>query len=70
MDQLLQLPLDADEESHLVEYLKTRTDSSGLDLLIMHYLQRARYVEAIKLNEKLKLKVMVRHLINKLSWEI
>lgn len=59
VDKLLQLSLDGVEERHLVQYLKESTEPNSLELLVMYYLQRARYVEAIRLNEKLKARVMV-----------
>lgn len=59
VDQLLQLPLTDQEEKHLIEYLSTTTEAYGKELLVMYYLQRARYVEAIRLNEKLKQAALV-----------
>ncbi|XP_064642421.1 protein ELYS-like isoform X2 [Lineus longissimus] len=59
VDKLLQLSLDGVEERHLVQYLKESTEPNSLELLVMYYLQRARYVEAIRLNEKLKARVML-----------
>ena len=60
VDRLLQLPLNVDEEKVLIEYLMDSTDPQLQELLVMHYLQRARFVEAIQLNEKLKHSVLVR----------
>ncbi|XP_052102837.1 protein ELYS-like isoform X2 [Mytilus californianus] len=54
MDQLLQLPLTENEERQLIRYLTDSKEPHSLELLVLHYLQRARYVEAIQLNEKLK----------------
>ncbi|XP_060062460.1 protein ELYS-like [Ylistrum balloti] len=54
MDQLLQLPLTEAEEHHLVRYLTESSEPHSQEVLVLHYLQRARYVEAIQLNEKLK----------------
>ncbi|XP_033763311.1 protein ELYS-like isoform X2 [Pecten maximus] len=54
MDQLLQLPLTDAEEHHLVKYLTESSEPHSQEVLVLHYLQRARYVEAIQLNEKLK----------------
>jgi hypothetical protein len=42
-----------------VQYLKESTEPNSLELLVMYYLQKARYVEAVRLNEKLKGRVMV-----------
>ncbi|XP_021372867.1 protein ELYS-like isoform X1 [Mizuhopecten yessoensis] len=54
MDQLLQLPLTDAEERQLVEYLTESSEPHSQEVLVLHYLQRARYVEAIQLNERLK----------------
>ncbi|XP_038076650.1 protein ELYS-like [Patiria miniata] len=54
VDQLLKLPFDDEEEAILERYLQDSTEPNSQELLIMHFLQRARYVEAIRLNEKLK----------------
>ena len=60
MDKLLQLPLEEDEEKHLVEYLQTSQEPHSGELLVMYYLQRSRYIEAIRANSKLKHSIMVR----------
>ncbi|KAK3603515.1 hypothetical protein CHS0354_030374 [Potamilus streckersoni] len=54
MGQLLQFHLMDIEESLLVEFLLSSTDPHAQNLLVMHYLQRGRIVQAIQLNEKLK----------------
>lgn len=59
VDQLLQLPMTGGEEETLVQFLTSSTDQYCQEVLILHYLQRACYVEAIRLNEKLKQTVMV-----------
>ena len=59
VDQLLQMPLSEEEERHLVEYLKTSRESNSSELLVMYYLQRSRFIEAIRLNNKLKHSIMV-----------
>lgn len=59
MDQLLQLPMSGREEETLVQFLTASSDQYCQEALILHYLQRACYVEAIRLNEKLKQTVMV-----------
>lgn len=59
MDQLLQLPMTGGEEETMVQFLTGSTDQYCQEVLILHYLQRASYVEAIRLNEKLKQTVMV-----------
>nr|XP_006822563.1 PREDICTED: protein ELYS-like [Saccoglossus kowalevskii] len=58
VDNLLKLPLSQMEESTLISYLKDSTEPNSVELLVMHYLQRARYVEAIRLNETLKHSLM------------
>ncbi|XP_071110083.1 protein ELYS-like [Haliotis cracherodii] len=58
IDQLLQLPLSDVEECHLQTYLLESSEPHSAELLVMHYLQRARYIEAIRLNEKIKHRVM------------
>uniref|UniRef100_K1QVB2 Protein ELYS n=1 Tax=Magallana gigas TaxID=29159 RepID=K1QVB2_MAGGI len=58
VDQLLQLPMTGGEEETLVQFLTSSTDQYCQEVLILHYLQRACYVEAIRLNEKLKQTVM------------
>lgn len=59
VDRLLQLPLTNEEETTLVDYLLESSEPHSQELLVMHYLQRARFVEAIQLNEKLKHSVLV-----------
>ncbi|XP_033102998.1 protein ELYS-like isoform X2 [Anneissia japonica] len=54
MDNLLQLHFNDEEEAMLVRYLETSTEPNSQELLVMHFLQRGRYVEAIQLNERLK----------------
>ena len=54
VDQLLQLPFTEDEEHHLVSYLRTSSELSAQELLVMYYLQRSRFVEAIRLNNKIR----------------
>ena len=54
VDALLQLPLSDEEEKHLVEYLKTTHESGAAELLVLYYLQRSRFIEAIRLNSRLK----------------
>ncbi|XP_048731593.2 protein ELYS-like [Ostrea edulis] len=58
VDQLLQLPMTRLEEENLVQFLTASGDQYCQEILILHYLQRACYVEAIRLNEKLKQTVM------------
>ena len=59
IDQLLQYPLQDEEEKLLVKHLSTSHEPNSSELLVMHYLQRSRFIEAIRLNEKLKHNIMV-----------
>ena len=59
VDQLLQLPFGGEEERHLVEYLKNSSEGRSQELLVMYYLQRAKFVEAIRLNQSLKQAALV-----------
>ena len=59
IDRLLQLPLTTKEEQLLVSYLMESTEPYSQELLVMHYLQRARFTEAIQLNDKLKQSILV-----------
>ncbi|KAL5014317.1 hypothetical protein ScPMuIL_008587 [Solemya velum] len=54
VDHLLQLPLWDSERQLLVEYFTQSTEPHSQELLVFHYLQQARFVEAVRLNEKLK----------------
>ncbi|WAR15663.1 ELYS-like protein [Mya arenaria] len=58
VDRLLQLPLTELEESSLVSHLMSSSEPHSQELLVMHYLQRARFVEAVQLNERLKHSIM------------
>ncbi|XP_013406167.1 protein ELYS isoform X4 [Lingula anatina] len=53
IDRLLQLPLTDGEERQLLQYLRDSKETRNMEILMLHFLQRARYVEAIRLNEKL-----------------
>lgn len=59
MDQLLQLPLSRVEEQELEAFLLGSPEPHSAELLVMYYLQKARYVEAIRLNEKIKHSMLV-----------
>ena len=59
MDQLLRLPFDDVEEAVLERYLLESTEPNSRELLVMHYLQRTRFVDAVRLNEKLKQQAMM-----------
>ena len=41
-------------QEFLVKFLQEESALSSKELLVMHYLQRGRYVEGIRLNELLK----------------
>ncbi|XP_069118568.1 protein ELYS-like isoform X2 [Argopecten irradians] len=56
--KLLQLPLTDTEDHLLVKYLTQSSEPYSREVLVLHLLQRARYVEAIQLNEKLKQAVL------------
>lgn len=60
MSKLLQLSLDPAEEESLVNFLQEETFLSSKELLVMHYLQKGRYVEGIRLNELSKKEKMSR----------
>ncbi|CAH1774002.1 unnamed protein product [Owenia fusiformis] len=54
IDSLLQLPMNDVEERQLIGYLQETKEPNSKEILIMHYLQRSRYVDAIRLNERVK----------------
>ncbi|KAL8578235.1 hypothetical protein ACOMHN_040996 [Nucella lapillus] len=54
MNVLLKLPLNDKEEKCLQNYLSENTDSAAAELLVLHLLQRAQYVPAIRLNDRMK----------------
>jgi len=60
LERLLQLPLSGEEEAALVEQLLSSVEPRAQELLVLHFLQRARFLDAITLNEKLKHTNMVR----------
>ena len=60
VDRLLQLPMNEEEEHRLVDYLKTTQESNSSELLLLHYLQRSRFIEAVRLNNRLKNMGLVR----------
>lgn len=59
MDQLLQLPLKETEEATLIKYLKESTEGNSQEILVMHLLQRAQFVEATRLNSILNQQMMM-----------
>ena len=49
IDQLLHLTLKPEETAHIVSYLKTVNMPSSHDLLVLHYLQQSKVIDAIQL---------------------
>ena len=60
MEQLFKLPLTEEEEQCLHSYLSESSDSTAGELLVLHLLQRAQYVPAIRLNDRMKHRATVR----------
>ena len=61
LDSILQLPLTISEEKALERYLKDGMNSSTplrREVLLMYYLQRSRFSEAMTLNEHLEKEVL------------
>ncbi|KAK7496763.1 hypothetical protein BaRGS_00011972, partial [Batillaria attramentaria] len=54
MDLLFELPLNETEERCLQTFLSENVDASSAELLVLHLLQRAQYVPAIRLNDRLR----------------
>ncbi len=59
IDQLLHMPFSEEEEKHLVSHLKTSEGVKSQELLVLYYLQRARYIEAAQLNNRIRQQLMV-----------
>lgn len=57
VDQLLHLPFTETEEHHLVSYLRDSSEAISQELLVVYFLQRARFIEAVQQNAKLRLSV-------------
>ena len=53
LDSVLQLSLNSVEEKELIEYLKASKKPGSSEILLMYYLQRSRYGEAMRLNDDL-----------------
>lgn len=53
LDSVLQLKLMSVEEKALVTFLKDSSKTCSQEVLLMYYLQRSRYSEAMHLNEQL-----------------
>ncbi|XP_066297242.1 protein ELYS-like [Branchiostoma lanceolatum] len=61
VDKLLQLPFDDVEQKSLVKYLQDSPEPNSAELLLVFYLQRGRFVDAVRLNDLLKQDVMMEH---------
>ncbi|XP_076032240.1 uncharacterized protein LOC143020018 isoform X2 [Oratosquilla oratoria] len=53
LQTVIQLPLNKLEEDSFIAYLQSSTKPSAIDLLIVYYLQRSRYVEVLELQNQL-----------------
>ncbi|XP_059268558.1 protein ELYS isoform X3 [Mustela nigripes] len=54
MEDLLKLPFTELEQDCLVRFLQSSTNVRNHEFLLVHYLQRANYVSALRLNQTLK----------------
>nr|XP_035966881.1 protein ELYS isoform X2 [Halichoerus grypus] len=54
MEDLLKLPFTDLEQDCLVKFLQSSTNIRNHEFLLVHYLQRANYVSALRLNQTLK----------------
>ncbi|XP_066237651.1 protein ELYS isoform X1 [Saccopteryx leptura] len=61
MEDLLKLPFTDTEQECLVRFLQSSTSVQNHELLLVHHLQRANYIPALKLNQTLKINVMNDH---------
>ena len=48
-DELLHLTLRPEEMEHIVSYLKTVNKPLSHDLLVLHYLQQSKLIDAVQL---------------------
>ncbi|XP_014383741.1 PREDICTED: protein ELYS [Myotis brandtii] len=55
MEDLLKLPFTDTEQECLVRFLQSSTSVQNHELLLVHHLQRANYIPALKLNQTLKI---------------
>nr|KAF6302425.1 AT-hook containing transcription factor 1 [Pipistrellus kuhlii] len=55
MEDLLKLPFTDTEQECLVSFLQSSTSVQNHELLLVHHLQRANYIPALKLNQILKI---------------
>ncbi|KAL4673333.1 hypothetical protein H8959_017267 [Pygathrix nigripes] len=58
MEDLLKLPFTDTEQECLVNFLQSSASVQNHEFLLVHHLQRANYVPALKLNQTLKINVM------------
>lgn len=67
MEVLFKLPLTECEEQCLQHYLSVSADPTAAELLVLHLLQRAQYVPAIRLNDRMKHRATVSHQLLEVS---
>ncbi|XP_057584958.1 protein ELYS isoform X2 [Hippopotamus amphibius kiboko] len=58
MEDLLKLPFTDTEQECLVRFLQSSTSVRNHEFLLVHHLQRANYIPALKLNQILKINLM------------
>ncbi|KAK2508419.1 hypothetical protein MC885_006617, partial [Smutsia gigantea] len=58
MENLLKLPFTDTEQECLVRFLQSSTSVQNQEFLVVHHLQRANYIPALKLNQTLKINLM------------
>ncbi|KAG8511828.1 Protein ELYS [Galemys pyrenaicus] len=58
MEDLLKLPFTDTEQECLVRFLQSSTSVRNHEFLLVHHLQRANYIPALKLNQTLKINLM------------
>ncbi|KAK7815294.1 hypothetical protein U0070_019138 [Myodes glareolus] len=61
MEDVLKLPLTDTEQECLVKFLQSSTSVQNQEFLLVHHLQRANYISALKLNQTLKNTLMSDH---------
>nr|XP_003410973.2 protein ELYS [Loxodonta africana] len=58
MEDLLKLPFTDTEQECLVKFLQSSASVQNHEFLLVHHLQRANYIPALKLNQTLKINLM------------
>ncbi|XP_023566016.1 protein ELYS [Octodon degus] len=58
MEDLLKLPFTDIEQECLVKFLQSSASVQNQEFLLVHHLQRANYIPALKLNQTLKINLM------------